>query len=98
LNFIKRTSPFVCELIRTGIDSLKSAQLSHVFMIQVSIKKQLYILKMYEPSYSFEQMTNVEQLPRQGQVDWHPWRIIFPIISEGAKKKSVLTLYPLTLE
>jgi len=61
-------------------------------MIQVSIKKQLYILKMYEPGYSFEQMTNVEQLPRQGQVDWHPWRIIFPIISEGAKKKNVFSL------
>lgn len=52
---------------------------------------------MYEPSYISEQMTNVEQLPRQGQVDWQPWQIIFPIISEGAKKRP-LTLYPLTLE
>lgn len=57
---------------------------------QALIKKQLYVQKMYEPSYISEQMTNVEQLPRQGQVDWQPWRIIFPIISEGAK--NVLSL------
>lgn len=41
---------------------------------------------MYKPSYVSEQMTNVEQLPRQGQVDWQACRIIFPIIFEGAKK------------
>lgn len=61
---------------------------------QALIKKQLDVQKMYEPSYISEQMTNVEQLPRQGQVDWQPWRIIFPIISEGAKKTSSHSLTP----
>lgn len=49
------------------------------------------VLQMFKPSYISEQMINVELLPRQGQVEWQVWWIIFPIISKGAKE-DVLSL------